>query len=248
MRDHADYSIVVFPFLKTRKAVSIEQLTFRSTKDRESLTAEQSKAVEEIASMLFLQDDLRILSASYAIVPYVDLTYRPTNIERFMNVQAVVAYFYASPRHTFGDLFLSSEHASFLIFSPGDVPVSLVRSDSHVEASGRARELTPNDFGEVPGYAGFYNFRHHFWVTTGSRVYGPKPRMTLNYAQDLSSDLMRKSNMCEDYGLLLDMLHKPETATSERIFTAVRWFNAANAESSDEAAAVVSLSCMSEDH
>lgn len=241
MRNHADYSVVVFPFLKTKEAVSIGEHTFRPTEDRESLTAEQSKSVDEIAGMLFLQDDLRILSASYAIVPYVNLTHHSTNIEHLVNIQAFVAYFYASPRHTCGDLCLSSEHACFLIFSPGDVSIYSVHPDSHVEAVGETRELTPNDFGEVPGYDGLYNFRNPFWVVAGSRVYGPKPHMTLNHSQDLSVDLARKSNMRADYWLLLDLLRRPETATSERIFTAVRWFNAANDGSSDEAAAVVSL-------
>lgn len=241
MRNHADYSIIVFPFLKTLEPVSIGNHIFRPTEDRDGLNVEQSNSVAEIASMLFLRDDLRIRSASYAIVPYIDLDRQPAEIEHLRNVQAVVAYFYASPRHDFGDLFLSSEHASFVIFSPGDVSIYTLRPDSHVEAVGGAPEPTPDKWGHVPGYAGLYNFRHHFSVAAGSRVYGPKPHMTLNYAQNLGVDLMQASAMREDYGLLLDMLRRPETATSERIFTAVRWFNAANTESSNEAAAIVSL-------
>lgn len=241
MRNHADYSIVVFPFLKTLEAVPIGNHTFRSTEDRDGLTIEQSNSVAEIASMLFLRDNLRIRSASYAVVPYIDLDRQPAEVEHLRDVQAVVAYFYASPRHSFGDLFLSSEHASLVIFSPGDVSIYTLRLHGHVEAVGGAPEPTPDEWGHVPGYAGLYNFRHHFSVADGSRVYGPQPHMILNYAQNLGVDLMRASAMREDYGLLLDMLRRPETATSERIFTAVRWFNAANAESSDEAAAIVSL-------
>lgn len=68
MRNHSDYSVVVFPFLKTEEAVSIGELSFRSTEDTAGLTAEQSETVNEIASMLFLRDNLRLRSASYAIV------------------------------------------------------------------------------------------------------------------------------------------------------------------------------------
>jgi Apea-like HEPN len=241
VRNHGDYSVVVFPFLRTQEAVPIGELSFRSTEDTASLTAEQSESVNDIASMLFLRDNLRLRSASYAIVPYIDLDAQRPEIGYLADIQAVVAYCYASPRHSFGDLFLSSEHASLAIFSPGDVPVSLVQPDFNVETVGEALALAPNEFGEVSGYSGLYNFRHHFWVSTGSRVYGPKPHMTLNYSQDLRLDLTREFSRRVDYQLLNDLLRRSGTATSERIFTAVRWFNAANDEASDEAASIVDL-------
>jgi hypothetical protein len=231
----------VFPFLKTEEAVSIGELNFRSTEDTAGLTAEQSETVNEIATMLFLRDNLRLRSASYAIVPYINLDAQRAEIAYLADIQAVVAYCYASPRHSFGDLLLSSEHASLAIFSPGDVPLALVRPDFNVETVGEALALVPNEFGEVSGYSGLYNFRHHLWVTAGSRVYGPKPHMTLNYSQDLRRDLARNFNSRIDYRLLFDLLRRSRTSTSERIFTAVRWFNAANDEASDEAASIVDL-------
>ncbi|MCK4827656.1 hypothetical protein KA005_68650, partial [bacterium] len=113
-----NFSIVVLPFLKTSGAVTIGQQTFRSTDDTDNLSSEQTTCLNEIRSMLFLQDNLRIKSSSYAIVPFIDFKDSTTLLEHLMNVQAVVAYIYASPRHEFGDLFLSSEHASMAIFSP----------------------------------------------------------------------------------------------------------------------------------
>ena len=97
--------------------------------------------MDEIARVLFLQDNLRIRSASYAIVPFVDPSHSTLDIEHLMNVQAVVAYCYASPRHEFGDLFLSSEHASMAIFTPARVPVPLVRPDFHVEVMEPASKI-----------------------------------------------------------------------------------------------------------
>ena len=64
--------------------------------------------------MLFLQDNLRITSSTLAIIPYVDLRYRSVDANDLVDIQSVVAYFYAAPRHTFGELFLSPEHASRL--------------------------------------------------------------------------------------------------------------------------------------
>jgi hypothetical protein len=42
--------------------------------------------------------------------------------------------------------------------------------------------------------------------------------------------------------LLSELLCKPDTQTSSRIFTAIRWFNSANNEANDDAAAIVNLS------
>lgn len=237
-----NYSFAVFPFLKTRSAAYIGHLTFRSTDVTDGLSSEQATCVAEIASMLFLQDNLRIRSASYAVVPFVDLSHSTTDVEYLMNVQAVVAYCYASPRHEFGDLFLSSEHASMAIFTPSRVSVHLVRPDFHVDAVEPISDLVVDHRGEVEGYAGLYNFRHHFWVTKSSRLYGPKPHLTLNHAQDLRFDLDRAAATRVDYRLLSELLRKPDTQTSSRIFTAVRWFNAANNEANDHAAAIVNLS------
>ena len=237
-----NYSIVVFPFLKTSGAVTIGQQTFRSTDDTDNLSSEQATCLNEIRSMLFLQDNLRIKSSSYAIVPFIDFKNSTTLLEHLMNVQAVVAYIYASPRHEFGDLFLSSEHASMAIFSPGKVSKYLLSPDFHVDNVGSVPKLTIDNRGDVEGYTGLYNFRHHFWVAKDSRLYGPKPHLTLNHSQDLMDDLDSAVKGRSDYQLLNALLRKPVTQASPLIFTAVRWFNSACNEANDEATAIVNLS------
>ncbi len=235
-------SIVIFPFLKTNGAVIIGQQTFRSTDDTDNLSSEQATCLNEIGSMLFLQDNLRINSSSYAVVPFIDFKNSTTLLEHLMNVQSVVAYIYASPRHEFGDLFLSYEHASMAIFSPGKVSKYLLRPDFHVENVGSAPKLAINNREEIEGYMGLYNFRHHFWVAKDSRLYGPKPHLTLNRSQDLMNDLARAVEGRSDYRLLKASLRKPVTQASSRVFTAVRWFNSACNEANDEATAIVNLS------
>jgi len=64
--------IAVFPFLKTTEPVSIDSFTFRSTDDTTGLTEEECAHVAEISQMLFLQDDLRIRSAAYTMLPPLD--------------------------------------------------------------------------------------------------------------------------------------------------------------------------------
>jgi hypothetical protein len=235
------FSIVVFPFLKTSGSVLIGGLNFRSTDETRDLPADQAAAVSEVAEMLFLMDDLRIKSASYAVVPFGDVIYRPVERSHLSNVQAAVAYLYTSPHEGFGNPFLSSEHASLVIFSPERVEIILVRPDFHVELPGDRERPAANKFGQVPGYGGLYNFRHHFWVTRGSRVYGPTPNLTLNYVQDLSRDVIMAASGRPDYQFLLRIVGKAETANSIRALTAVRWFNAANREANDDDAAIVNL-------
>jgi hypothetical protein len=216
-------------------------VTFRSTEDTEHVAPTEAARVKEIASMLFLKDGFRIHSASYAIIPYVDLNNPGIHLSDLANIQAIVAYLYASPHDVFGHPFLSSEHATMAILSPGRISIYLVRPTFHVEATELAAELTPDSRSEVEGYTGLYNFRHHFWVTKGSRLYGPKPDMTLNISQDLSDDLERASHGRPDYRLLLGLLRKPKTAMSSRVFTALRWFNAANDEANDDLTAIINL-------
>jgi hypothetical protein len=237
-----NYSIAVFPFLKTHNDVSIGGLTFRSTERTDGLTPCQANSVADVSRMLFLQNDLHIKSASYAVVPIVDPLRRFPDIEHLSNVQAVVAYLYASPHEIFGDVFLTSEHASLALFTPGQVPFSLVRPDFHVSAVDGGSDLSPDKRGMVPGFSGLYNFRHPFWAARGSRIYGPQPHLTLNHAQDLSNDVWSATSGRPDYAYLFQRLLSPPTAASSRIFTAVQWFNAANRESNADDVAIVNLS------
>lgn len=236
-----NYSYAVFPYLKTSNDVSIGQLTFRSTCSTNELTTKQANHLNDIASMLFLQDNLRIKSASYALIPFIDMNNPEPEIEQLKNIQAVVAYCYASPRHEFGDIFLSPEHASMVIFSPGRVFKSLVYPSFNVEEIHNSSKPVADHRGEIDGYSGLYNFKHHFWVTKDSHLYGPKPCLALNISQDLSLDLARAEKSRCDYQLLCDLLRKPITKTSKRVFTALQWFNSANSVENDSAAAIVDL-------
>jgi Apea-like HEPN len=236
-----DFTVAVFPFLKTRERVHIGRLQFRSTDDTTGLPAGQVQAIEEIRSMLFLQDSLRITSASFAITPRIDLTYQTFDAGDLIDIQAVVAYFYASPRHSFGDLFLAPEHASLAVFTPEHLFTSLIRPDFHVEEEAPTVPLKGDNLDKVRGYAGVYNFRHPFWVAKGSRLYGPMPHMTLNQSQDLSHQIGTLPSRL-DYALLLELLRKEEsTSAKKRALNAVRWFNAANSAANDDATAIMKL-------
>lgn len=234
-------AIAVFPFLKTSGPVTLGSLTFRSTDDTHALIGEDAAHVKEIADMLFLQDDLRIRSAAYAMLPPLDLDGDEQCLRELENVQAIVAYCYSAPRQAFSDLFFHFEQSSLAIFSPEPVSNFLVRPNHHVEPLGNNSSLTPDQFDRVPGYQGRYNFRHPFWVAKGSRLYPPVPHIGLNIGQDLTADVVRCFAEAPRHHLLPELLHSPMTAIAQRVLTAITWYNRANALSNDDASSILDL-------
>lgn len=234
------FSIALFPFLKTTERVRLGGLEFRSTTDLDGLSPAESRAVSETARMLYLRDEDRIETASFAIAPYCNLDRRDADTTHLEEIQAVVAYLYASPHETSGDPFLRQEHASLVLLTPGDVSVFLVGSHG-VSDDGTERIPRIGDSRhELRGYAGLYNFRHHFWVAPGSRVYGPTPHIVLNLSQDLAYDIQRTS-VHAHYRALLKHLQREPTPALTRVLTALKWFNSANASANDDATAIVHL-------
>ena len=248
-------AIAVFPFLKTREPIRLGSLTFRSTDDTRDLEPADATHVAEIASMLFLQDDLRIRSASYAVLPPLDLdrpglpwrlsagvkTVAEAKLRELEHLQTIIAYCYSAPHETLGHPFLRFEHASLAIFSPEPVFLDLVRPRDHVERLFPEHLPDKDAFDRVEGYRGLYNFRQHFWVAKGSRCYPPVPHLDLNIGQDLCSDLGRCFGEAPQHHLLPGLLRQPTSATADRVLTALGWYNRANSLVNDDHAAIVDL-------
>lgn len=233
------FTIAVLPFLKTSAPVEIAGVTFRSTQDLDSLHPRQAKSVSELNDMLFLQDHLRIDNASYAVVPFINLDrpyYDTSYLER---IQLLVAFLYISPHEIFGTPFLTTEHASMVLFTPTTVHKGLTQP-THNVVQEHATHVAFDSDGQAPGYAGLYNFRHHFWVARGSRVYGPLPHPTLNINQDLHTDIARAFQQ-GTYRILFDIVERPQSPMAKRVFTALRWYNSAHLEGTDDLAAIVHL-------
>jgi hypothetical protein len=245
-------AIAVFPFLKTHEGIRVGSFTFRSTDDVSELDTADAAHVAEVAGMLFLQDDLRIRSASYAVLPPLDLDHLPWRLSAALKVageaqlkeleyvQTIIAYCYSAPHEIFGSPFFRFEHASLAIFSPEPVFIQLVRPEHHVEHLSH-QPLVQDPFGRVEGYRGLYNFRQHFWVAKGSRCYPPVPHIGLNISQDLSSDLSRCFSEGPQHMFLPELLRQPTSATADRVLTALGWYNRANSLMNDDHAAIVHL-------
>ena len=238
------YSVVVFPLLKTTGPARLGSLEFRSTDDVDGLPEDQAASVKEITGMLFAVGDQRIKRASYAIVDRVELGNAPVGLDALGDIEAVVAYLYACPRHEFNDLFLTSEHASIAVLTPNRIAAALVRLACNVidvdEHVGPEEDAT----GYVDGYDGVIGLRHPFWVIPGSRLYSTTPHPVLNVSQDLGSDVERACGARADYRLLMQLLSESDRGgdIGHRVFTAVRWFNRANSAHRDEAECFICLS------
>lgn len=235
------HGIAVFPFLKTAQAIQLGNFTFRSTDDIEGLGDEDAQHVREVSQMLFLQDDLRIRSAAYAMLPSLDLDKAESKLKELEHVQSVVAYCYSSPHPTFGDPFFHFENASLVVLSPQAVSEFLVRPEHHVEATDPSVSLGSDRWHNLPGYRGLYNFRHHFWVARTSRLYPPVPHMGLNIAQDLAHDLAGAFTQAPQHHLLPKLLRYPDTPVAQRVLTALRWHNRANAAGNGDDCAILDL-------
>ena len=239
------YSLVVFPFLKTSRPVRLGSLMFRSTDDLVGLPRNEAESVVEIAGMLFAGGNQRIERASYAIIDRVDSRNSsvPVELEAIGDIEAVVAYLYASPRHEFNDLFFSPEHANIVVLTPNWVAHALVRSNFNVINLVEPEDLVASPAGFVNGYDASFGLRHHFCVARGSRVYGTIPHPILNHSQDLASDVERGSRARADYRLLLQLLmaRGPGGDLGDRVLNAVRWFNRANSEHREEAESFICL-------
>jgi hypothetical protein len=234
-------AIAVFPFLKTIEPIQLGSFSFRSTDDTSDLEAEDTTNVREITDMLFLKDDLRVRSASYAMLPSLDLDKTDRGVSELERIQAIIAYCYSAPRHTFGDVFFHFEHASLAIFSPQPVPTFLLRPDHHVTPAGELPPLKDDEWHRVPGYEGRYNFRNPFWMAKGSRLYPPVPHISLNHGQNLAWDLGRAFTEAPQHHLLQTLIKESLSENAKRGLTAIRWYNRASSYLVDDSQAILSL-------
>lgn len=188
--------------------------------------------------MLYTQNNARICSASYAVIPQIHVAGLFQIPETLKRVHSLVAYLYGAPNDQFGDPFLGFECATLLVFTPGRVSRFLIESEHHTVLDEPIAIAWDNDF--APGYDGMRNFMEHFWVVKGSRVYPPVPHITLNISQDLAANCGQFFQEGTGYELVR-LLTEDARHIAERLFTALRWYNAANRAEVSESEALVNL-------
>ena len=235
------FSVAVFPYLKTLAPVTIGKYRFRSTDDTDGLPAPVACAVRDIADMLFVKDDLRVTSASYAVVSWIKQDSPGSELERLIQLRAIVAYLYSHPHDSFDSVLLTPEDCSLIVLSPDRVSKFLVRPEHHTTQVGNAEKQAADQQHSLGGYSGFFNLSQPLWVEVGSRIYPPVPQITLNIAQNLASD-MQQLALSEECGIsVLDLLGAQDDPALGHIFTALHWYNFANERAAGADRALLSL-------
>ncbi len=191
--------------------------------------------------MLFLRGDRRITSSTYALLQTLDVDSEDPQLRHLRLIQTVVAYLYSLPNGPFNDPFLGSESASMIVLSPEPVSIFLLRPEHHTEKTDFERTLEIDEWHRVAGYYGRYNFNLPLWVAPGSRIYPLVTNLVLNDSQDFSSDI---SHMLTSHrlGPLQFLLKHPDSDLSDRVLTALSWYNRATSYSRDESASILTLS------
>jgi hypothetical protein len=232
------FTIAIFPYLKTSGSIQIGPYLFRSTDDLEGLTEAQSTAVSEVTAMLYAQNDLRVRSASYAVIPQIH-TFGLIQIpEVLKRVHSLVAYLYGTPHEQFGDPFLKVECATLLVLTPSRVTRFLIEPEHHTILDKPLAIAWDNE--HAPGYDGMLDLTEPFWVVNGARIYPSVQHITLNISQDLTVDFGQFMGGGTGYELLR-LLTDDKRHVGERVFTALNWYNATNRTGVGESEALVNL-------
>src|SRR5262249_4841969 len=137
----------------------------------------------------------RVEAASYCRIPRIELNVPDSDfssvpaIQQLAVTREALAYIYATPHEIFGDPFLRFEHASLVVFTPTDIPVSALSKRPGTRRVGADGPRVPKTLRYAPGYDGRFNLKHFIRVARGSRIYPPVPNLGLNLSQSLASDL-----------------------------------------------------------
>jgi len=237
-------SFAFLPYLKTSEPIRYKDIVFRNIEDLTDLSAEAIEHLNVLRRMFFLRDNLLIKQITYTTIQRQneDEWGDKTFLEQLREFQTIVTYLYSAPHKIFGDPFLRKEHASLYICMPKPVPLSLIYETQLTEPIKPIEYPEPDHRGEVNGYEVILDFRTYIWVTKGSRIYPPAGYLNLNYSQDLQIDLDYPLHASRQTQLMSFIASKPERSyLSNRILTALEWYNRSIGADIEDAVALVHL-------
>ena len=95
-----EYLFAFFPYLKTLKPVHYQELVIRSSDDPTGLPSDAVQHLENLRSMFFLRDNLRIQKMSYAFYASKDKKGIVDFVQRLVEFQALACFIYSTPHPT----------------------------------------------------------------------------------------------------------------------------------------------------
>jgi len=237
------YAFAFFPYLRTSGPVTYRGVTLNNSDDAVGVPDEARADFALLKSLFFLRDNYRLCHTTYAVVTVPDKGNENDNLEVLLEFQTIVAYLYSAPRAQFNDIFLSFEHASLYWFLRKPTSKYVICEDWEVEPLPGSDYPPPDDRQELPAYEAYLNGWLVTWVTKGSRIYPPVPRIGMNRSQNLYYDLY-DAIAGRRHNALLEYFGRPgrkSTPRDRQLLTAIRWYNRANTEHGDEQLTIMHL-------
>jgi hypothetical protein len=238
-----EYTFAFFPYLKTSEPVLYQSLAIKNSDDFTDLPPDVVRYLKTLCTMFFLRDHHRIQKISYAFHASSEGFSASEFTQQLLEFQALARFIYSSPHPTSGAPFLRYEHASLYLLQPKQVSKYLLVNDHNVETLAEGQNLDFDSRSEIEGYEGRLNNELYFWVTRGSRIFPPTVSLWLNISQDLSADLNYRLSQSRLYRPVLEYFTAREERDnlSERMLTALTWYNRSIEIDIDESVALVNL-------
>lgn len=236
------YWIAVFPYLKTTDSLKYKDLEIHSSQNISELDTDISSYVDDLSSMFFLRDDVRIKNLSIVTCTTKNEITNPIDfIDKLNEFQSLISYIYSIPHHTSGEPFLNFEHSTYYLFRPIKLNPELLYSGHNVEILSKDKKLNTNEATDIPGYEGRINGKSYFWIVKNERIFPTSARIWLNISQDISNDFFRASNLF--YSIVSFFSSRSENdELAQRILTAITWYNRTNQMDIEEEIALINLS------
>jgi hypothetical protein len=237
------YLFAFFPYLKTSNPVHYRNLIIRSSDDNTGLPSESIQHLETIRLMFFLRDHVRIKRMLYAFHTSTDKLTASQFTQQLLEFQTLISFVYSSPHPSEGDPFLHSEHSSLYVFNPTQIFTELLTGEDNTELLSDSQVIKSDSQPLTDGWEVRLNDKSYLWVSRGSRIYPPSPSLRLNNSQNLSQDFNYIFAQSQLYQSLLNYLSSREETDniSQRILTALTWYNRSIAIDIDESVALVNL-------
>jgi hypothetical protein len=230
-----------FPYLRTSETVVIRGVGLKDTRQLHQEAEDVRAPLESLRGMFRTHDGAPIEDMIYTVHPAPpDGASQEKLFKQLQEVQLLVAYLYTTP-HPAGGTILSSDHASFFLFRPERIPLTLSRPSAALDLEKRIH-LGESEGGFVQGFDGARDWNCHFWVSAGSAVYPSTPYFWRNDYQDLSSNFREFLSHSHNWPLE-DLCRRPvsDDVTHERVFVALQWYARSCRYAADDAERLLAL-------
>ena len=222
--------------------MAYRDLVIKNSDDTEGLPSEAARHIQTIRNMFFIGENSKIQRMLYTFHVSTEKLSAPDFNVQLLEFKTLVSFIYSSPHQGKGNLFLRNEHSTLFIFTPTQIPAMFL-NQPNTELEQSTIPIPSSRDILVPGYEVVINDKYYSSQPEGSPIYPPVPNIWLNISQDLFIDFTLVLTESTLYGPLLKyfLSHDENDIITERILTAMTWYNRSTAIDIDESVALINL-------